>query len=228
MNKELRETLLRLKEEDQAPRMSSGPSDQVFLLGLSKKHVACMKQVIRKYGWPSYSLVGEDGAHAAWLLVQHADHDPEFQIMCLTLMKEAVKKGEASARNLAYLADRVYLKESGTQIYGTQLRSEWGYVYSEGIDSPDLVDQRRSEVGFEPLTRHLVTSAALYYMAYQKGVTEVWSNPPRIVQLDSERAEVDVYGLLRIRALVVTKHPQEMRWRVTSEVTDDGEHAINW
>ena len=35
--------------------------------------------VVDHHGWPGASLVGEDGAQAAWLLVQHADQDPGFQ-----------------------------------------------------------------------------------------------------------------------------------------------------
>lgn len=32
-----------------------------------------LRQVISGVGWPGKSLVGEDGAHAAWLLAQHAE-----------------------------------------------------------------------------------------------------------------------------------------------------------
>jgi hypothetical protein len=41
-------------------------------------------------------LVGEDGAHAAWLLAQHADRDPAFQRRCLDLLTQAVAGREAS------------------------------------------------------------------------------------------------------------------------------------
>jgi hypothetical protein len=38
----------------------------------------------------------------------------------LPLMAAAVKDGEASASNFAYLADRVALREGKVQLYGTQ------------------------------------------------------------------------------------------------------------
>src|SRR4051794_26575249 len=41
-----------------------------------------MKEIVKK-GWPGKSLVGRDGAQAAWILVQHADHDRSFQKECL-------------------------------------------------------------------------------------------------------------------------------------------------
>jgi hypothetical protein len=48
---------------------------------------------------------------AAWLLVQHADHDPAFQRVCLELLGGAVRAGEADVRHHAYLTDRVLLAE---------------------------------------------------------------------------------------------------------------------
>lgn len=52
-------------------------------------HQARLKAIIDRHGWPGKSLVGEDGAQSAWLLVQHADVDLAFQERCLTLMRAA-------------------------------------------------------------------------------------------------------------------------------------------
>ena len=38
-----------------------------------------MKQIIGRYGWPGQSMVGARGCEAAWLLIQHADHDAHFK-----------------------------------------------------------------------------------------------------------------------------------------------------
>src|SRR5688500_11170778 len=38
-----------------------------------------LKEVIAQFGWPGRDLVGEDGAEAAWLIVQHAIGDPPLQ-----------------------------------------------------------------------------------------------------------------------------------------------------
>jgi len=40
-------------------------------------------EIVERHGWPTYSLVGKNGANAAWLLVQHADLSPKFQRRCL-------------------------------------------------------------------------------------------------------------------------------------------------
>jgi uncharacterized protein (TIGR03067 family) len=122
---------------------------------VDRDNTAWLKGVVDKHGWPGKSLVGSDGALAAFLLVQHADLDPAFQKKCLGLMAEAVKNKEASPANLAYLTDRVALKERGVQVYGTQLRVEEGGVRPAPIEDEANVDRRRQEVGLPPLAEYL-------------------------------------------------------------------------
>src|SRR5437879_4451290 len=94
-----------------------------------------LREVVHQYGWPGRSLVGEDGADAAWLIAQHSDHDPAFQRECLDLLQVAVDRGEASRSNLAYLTDRVLLRERGKQIYGTQFEGP----EPQPIENPERV-----------------------------------------------------------------------------------------
>jgi hypothetical protein len=65
-------------------------------------------------------VVGKKAAGRAWLLVQHADHDPAFQLTALRLMEPLVVKGEVSKPDYAYLYDRIMLKLNGKQRFGTQ------------------------------------------------------------------------------------------------------------
>ena len=81
-----------------------------------------LKARVAENGWPTISEVGEKGASAAWLLTQHADADPVFQARVLRLMEPLVAEGEVSKPNYAYLYDRIMLKLTGKQRYGTQ----WG------------------------------------------------------------------------------------------------------
>ncbi len=37
-----------------------------------------MREIVARVGWPGRRMVGDDGASAAWLLVQHSDTDPGF------------------------------------------------------------------------------------------------------------------------------------------------------
>jgi len=85
-----------------------------------------LKQTIAHKGWPTRSMVGDEGAHAAWLLVQHADSDPAFQRHCLDLLIVAAADGEAGQQAVAYLTDRVHLAEGRPQEYGTQVIAREG------------------------------------------------------------------------------------------------------
>jgi hypothetical protein len=79
-----------------------------------------LKARVARDGWPTQSDVGEKGAQAAWLLAQHADLDPVFQAEALRLMEPLTATGEVSKRDYAYLYDRIMLKLTGKQRYGTQ------------------------------------------------------------------------------------------------------------
>ena len=48
-------------------------------------NVTRLREIISKYGWPGRSMVGRDGATAAFLILQHADH--ETQVEYLPLVK---------------------------------------------------------------------------------------------------------------------------------------------
>jgi hypothetical protein len=120
-----------------------------------------LAQIVEKHGWPTNSLVGNDGANAAWLLVQHADADTKFQRKCLDLMTE-LPKTEVSQTNLAYLTDRVLLAEGKKQVYGTQFTSSGGKWEPRPLEDPDNVDKRRAEVGMKPLAEYVKDLQSMY------------------------------------------------------------------
>ncbi len=109
-----------------------------------------LQDVVKRHGWLGRTLVGNDGAKAAWLLVQHADADPKFQRFCLDRMAE-LPKGEVSPSNVAYLTDRVLLAEGKKQRYGTQFIFVDGKPQVRPLEDEANVDRRRAEVGLPPL-----------------------------------------------------------------------------
>ncbi len=174
-NDALREELLRRLKEDQAAHgeylewiktrgwaPGKVAEDPAAILGkmreVERKNTAWLKEVVDRYGWPGTTLVGRDGADAAWILVQHADHDHLFQKRCVLLLREAVKRGEATGQHLAYLTDRVLNSEGRKQIYGTQLRIVDGKVVPKPIEEEADVDQRRADLGLVPLKDYLESS----------------------------------------------------------------------
>ncbi len=114
------------------------------------KNTGRMKEIVDKIGWPTISKVGVEGSENAWLLVQHADHDVQFQELCLSLMeKEPV--GEVSRRNIAMLTDRIRVNSGRGQVYGTQFEQRAGKHVPRSIEEPEYVNERRASMGLGTL-----------------------------------------------------------------------------
>lgn len=149
-NPDLYDELMKRMTTDQRARMANVP-DGVRITQTDQKNITWLTQVIEEHGWPGHSMVGRDGAQAAWLLVQHADRDPAFQRRCLDLLTKAYEKGDATADQIAYLTDRILLAEGKPQVYGTQFRTVMGRPQPHPIENEAEVDQRRAAIGLEPL-----------------------------------------------------------------------------
>ena len=159
-DEKLRQELLDRMEKDQAIRKEAmkqnpGVTEFVKMNKVDHENTKWLKTIIERHGWPGKALVGEDGAHAAWLLVQHADLDLAFQKKCLPLLTAAVKKNDASGQDLAYLVDRVHVAEKKPQVYGTQLDQVDGKLKPKPIEDEEHVDERRKEVGLPSLSEYL-------------------------------------------------------------------------
>ncbi len=140
----LRRELLEMTRIDQDAR---NQRDAKIMLAVDTRNTSRLKDIVAKHGWPTISLVGEDGARAAWLLAQHADADPSFQLEVLQLMEPLLAKKEADGKLFAYLFDRTHKP----QRYGTQGSCSGSGVWSprEIEDAPN-VDKRRATVGMVP------------------------------------------------------------------------------
>ena len=121
------------------------------------QHAARMKEIVEQVGWPVKTMVGADGAFAAWLLVQHADLDPQFQERCLALMEQALREGEAEAKEVAYLTDRVRVNTGRPQVYGTQFHTVDGVLVPRPLEDPEHVDERRKHVGLGTMEEYTKT-----------------------------------------------------------------------
>ena len=148
----LRAELLAMMDEDQA-----GTGD-------FNARQTRLAEIFDEHGWPGWQLVGEDGSTAAWLIVQHADLDVEFQRRGLALLEEAVAAGDASPGDLAYLVDRVRVADGQPQVYGTQwtpdAAGEW--QPRTPIEDEANVDARRAEAGLGTLAEYLDELEAMF------------------------------------------------------------------
>lgn len=112
-----------------------------------------LQEIIGEVGWPTFDLVGAEGATGAWVIAQHADQNPMFQELARELLRAAVADGQGDPVELAYLDDRVRVNQGDEQVYGTQVRCRGGEpTPATPISDPDAVEELRAELGLDPLT----------------------------------------------------------------------------
>ncbi|MBV8137587.1 MAG: sulfotransferase [Deltaproteobacteria bacterium] len=153
----LRDELLRRRDLDQAARSAytGAPVEMARLMEMDSDNTAWLMATVKHTGWPGHSMVGEDGAHAAWLLAQHADMNPTFQRRCLELLQDAVERGEASAAELAHLTNRVLQASGQARLHGARVIGRDGKLPSAWSQNPRNVDSRRAAVSLDPLALKL-------------------------------------------------------------------------
>lgn len=135
-------------------------------------------RVIDRQGWPLISQVGEDGAQAAFLIVQHAVDDLAFQKRCLSLV-QAAPEGEVGLPDVALLTDRVRLAEGQKQLYGSQVERQNGdWVLRPTLD-PDNLDTRRAKMGLPPMSVYLKLLDEVYGTADAEPVHADDTSPRR-------------------------------------------------
>jgi hypothetical protein len=158
----LREELLAMAAEDGAVRERLAHDGALFdgynpLMALvHRRNGDRLGEIVDQHGWPGVSLVGEDGADAAWLVLKHAIGQPDLQRRLLPVVELAVAAGDAPPWHAATLEDGIAFYEGRPQRYGTIFDwDEAGQLAPWTIEDPAGVDQRRALVGLPPLADQL-------------------------------------------------------------------------
>ena len=163
----LRAALISRGREDQAVR-------EVFLAGhhqdttdlrrmsdVDADNTSFLKKVVAERGWPGKSMVGSDGAQAAFLIVQHSP-DSAFQAKVLPLLEKGFAAGDVEGQHYALLADRVAVHRGQPQIYGTQASVVQGRFVLDPIADSANVDARRAKVGMPPVAAYMRILDSVY------------------------------------------------------------------
>ncbi len=141
------------------------------LLRTDSTNLLRLKQILKQYGYPGKSLVGEPTNEAAWLVIQHSDNIRPY----LPLIKKAADKGELPFYLYAQMLDRQLMRDSKEQRYGTQAysysvlnprtgRREPQPPFVWPIINPAQVNERRRQAGF---TTTVEQSAAILHIPYR-------------------------------------------------------------
>lgn len=154
----LRRLLLDMARMDHATRAELAASGSLFggyaprMARVHQSNARRLRRIIESVGWPDSDLVGDDGAEAAWLILQHAISEPGLLRRALPLLRTAAREGKANPAHAAMLEDRIRFFEGRPQRYGTQL--DWdadGNLSPGEVEDPQTLAERRRAVGLPPL-----------------------------------------------------------------------------
>ncbi|MCI2244349.1 MULTISPECIES: DUF6624 domain-containing protein [Xanthomonas] len=105
-----------------------------------------LSALMGQYGFPDTAVAGDDGAHAGFLIAQHAA-DRTFRDAFLQGIEAAADKGRYSKEDLALFVDRNRVLSGRPQLYGTQHKSD-GSLFD--VEQPEQLQQRRAKMGLPP------------------------------------------------------------------------------
>ena len=128
---------------------------------LHDRNAGRLHEIWTEHGWPTRSLVGVEGAHAAWLILQHAIAQPVLQRAGLAALQLLVESGEVDPVEVAMLHDRICTFEGTPQSFGTQF--DWdaeGRMSPLPVDDMALVDMRRQKLGLSTLAAEVARRRA--------------------------------------------------------------------
>lgn len=160
-NMALRIELLDRGHRDQAVRDSLfgkgtdfDPAAMRLMQQVDMENTTWLKELVARDGWPTAATVGAEAANSAFLILQHAVHDPAFQRMMLDTISRAYARGDVDGQSYALLYDRVTVQSGGKQRYGSQMQIRNGRIVFDPIEDSAKVDSLRASVGLPPLAEY--------------------------------------------------------------------------
>lgn len=132
-------------ERDQGMRRDGGKIDP------KKDHqnLEIIVSFIEKCGIPTLEEVSDVEMAAIWAVLQHAP--ARYQSKYIPDLEKAAKRGDIEWGTIALMKDRALMYEGKPQVYGSQVSGDELYDLFE----PEYVNQRRAEIGMEPLEDYL-------------------------------------------------------------------------
>lgn len=100
-------------------------------------------------GMPTLEEVDELQMAAIWAVLQHGP--ARYQRKYIPLLEAAAERGDIKWSVIALMKDRALMHEGKPQLYGSQFSSDGLY----DLHAPEYVNQRRREMGMEPLDEYL-------------------------------------------------------------------------
>ena len=122
---------------------------------IDKRNIQTIEKIIDRYGYPGKSMVGEPLNRTAFYVIQH---NPQYIPKYFSMLDSLGRINEIDRVSVAMLEDRMLSEQDLPQKYGTQIHCDFTtnndtneeeencFIYT--IENPQLVNDRRREVGF--------------------------------------------------------------------------------
>ncbi len=162
MIKSLQEQLMSMQAADLALRaqlLQAGVLFDGYHPEMQKLHQAnaeALMAILDEHGWPTPDLVGTEGTSAAWMIMQHAIGNPPLLRKSMQMIEHLGDASGVTALDKARTMDRIRYFEGKKQLYGTNFDwDEQGLLSPTPIEEADKVDQRRAQIGLDPLQKSI-------------------------------------------------------------------------
>jgi hypothetical protein len=129
-------------------------------------------EIIKQYGYPGKTLVGEPTNEAVFYVIQHSTVIDKY----LPLIEKAAKEKQLPFHLYAMMKDRSLMYNKKEQIWGTQAKGmnvvnketgkpKWAF-FIWPITDPDNVNKRRKDAGFPQTVEENAKRMGLTYKVY--------------------------------------------------------------
>jgi hypothetical protein len=148
-------------------------------------HQKRSEEIFNEFGFLGYDLVGKEGSDNFWVIIQHSDHDPEFQEKVLEKMKVQVDRGNTTAEYYGYLVDRVNINTGKEQVYGTQFDyNEFGQAFPKNISDTTGINARRISLGLTPMIDRMNEMTLFHFQINEQHFSEKGIAEPNLYKTD--------------------------------------------
>jgi hypothetical protein len=142
------------------------------MVSIDSTNIKRIDEIIKEYGYPGKSLVGEPASEAAFFVIQHSQSIDKF----LPLIKKAARKKELLFSLYAMMLDRSLMYSGKEQVYGSQgkgiqvLNTTTGLKEFKMVIWPiknhKKVNKRRKKAGFKDTEEEYSKRLEITYIAY--------------------------------------------------------------
>ena len=162
MNSGLREKLISMMDAESKVRQHALAAGRRYdgypeaLEALHIRHAEELLRIVNEHGWPGKSLVGKDGATAAFILARFAISKPDLLKQFFKHLQKAVTAGDATATQEACLQDCILFYQGNPQQYGMCFDWDASGELVVNVENVAEANERRKRLGLKTLAEDML------------------------------------------------------------------------